>query len=110
MLRETGFRTARVTSEGCNPFELYRAWRRGGVKAVAASAASSSAASSSAATGDPTVGAARYAGGGYQRVVTSYRLNEALMRNSATRALKAALNGVLSAARGGDSIKIKAIK
>ena len=107
MLRETGFRTARVTSEGCNPFELYRAWRRGGVKAVGAS----SSASASAATGGPTaVSPARHAGGGYQRVSTSYRLNEALMRNSATRALKAALNGVLSAARGGDSIKIKAIK
>ncbi|MCA1634054.1 MAG: class I SAM-dependent methyltransferase, partial [Acidobacteria bacterium] len=97
MLRETGFHNARVTSEGCNPFELYRGWRRGDVMKAAAA-------------GVPNGSEARYAGGGYERVASSYRLNRALMRNPATRFLKAALNGVLGAARGGDSIKIKAIK
>ena len=44
------------------------------------------------------------------RVATSYQINEALMKNPATRVLKAALNGVLGATRLGDGIKIRAIK
>jgi SAM-dependent methyltransferase len=100
MLGETGFRSARLTSEGCNPFELYRVWRHGATAATTAATAATAS----------TENSAREAGGGYARVATSYRLNEALMKNSLTRVLKATLNGVLVATRGGDSIKIRAIK
>jgi SAM-dependent methyltransferase len=101
MLRETGFSRARVTSEGCNPYELCRAWRR--------DTTTKTTTVTTAATAS-TENSVREAGGGYARVATSYRLNEALMKNSLTRVLKATLNGVLGAARGGDSIKIRAIK
>ncbi len=97
LLREAGFGRAHITSHGCNPYELRRAFRRGagpneqngaGVKEQlkAQSEASS------------------------ERVAASYQLNEALMKNPATRVLKAALNGALGAARLGDSIKIRAVK
>jgi len=94
LLKKAGFRTAHITSHGCNPYELRQVFRRGagpdgaGIKEQlrAQSAAST------------------------ERVATSYQLNEALMKNPATRLLKAALNGALGAARLGDSIKIRAVK
>jgi SAM-dependent methyltransferase len=97
LLREAGFRRADITSHGCNPYELRQALRRGaapegrnGAGAEGQLKAQSEASS--------------------ERVAASYRLNEALLKNPATRVLKAALNGALGAARLGDSIKIRAVK
>lgn len=100
LLREAGFSRVHVTSHGCNPYELRQAFRRAaeptapcelngaGVKEQLRAQSAASA----------------------ERVATSYRLNEALTRNPATRGIKAVLNGALGAARLGDSIKIRAVK
>ncbi|HEU4593747.1 MAG TPA: class I SAM-dependent methyltransferase [Pyrinomonadaceae bacterium] len=97
LLREAGFRSAHITSHGCNPYELRQAFRRGAEsdEQNGAGIKEQLKAQSEAST---------------ERVTTSYQLNEALMKNPATRFLKAALNGALGAARLGDSIKIRAVK
>ena len=46
--------------------------------------------------------------GNFDRVAAGYRLNEALTRNAAARAVKSAANLTLSASRLGDSIRIGA--
>jgi SAM-dependent methyltransferase len=92
LLASAGFRRVRLTSRGVNPFELWRAMRRGG----AAAAASAEALGASVEH--------------FDRVATGYQLNEALTRNRATRLAKGAVNGLLSAARCGDSIKIWAVR
>jgi SAM-dependent methyltransferase len=89
LLASAGFRRVRLTSRGVNPFELWRALRRGSAEAGEA--------------GD--AGAEHF-----DRVATGYQLNEALTRNRATRLAKGALNALLGATRCGDSIKIWAIK
>lgn len=88
LLRGAGFRGARITSRGVNPFEIWHALRHG-----------------SAANGGSAPAA-----DGFNRVATGYQLNEALTRNAATKLVKSVLNGMLSAARLGDSIKIWAVK
>lgn len=97
MLREAGFRRPRVTSRGCDPFEVWRALR-----------AARAAGGAGAAGAPPDAQPARGEGG--IRVESAYRLNAALMSNGATRAAKAALNAALGAARLGDSIKVWAEK
>jgi hypothetical protein len=94
MLAEAGFRRPRVTSRGCDPFEVWRALR--GPRAAAQHGASG--------------GAAAAGGEGNARVARAYSLNAAIMSNGATRAAKAALNAALGAARLGDSIRIRAEK
>jgi SAM-dependent methyltransferase len=101
LLKEAGFTRADITSHGCNPYELRQALRRGGGAAAAAGEGNGAGVreqlrAQSAASSE--------------RVATAYQLNEALLKNPATRALKAALNGALGAARLGDSIKIRAVK
>jgi len=90
ILTAAEFTRIRVTSQGCNPYELWQVLRHGG----------------NACAANGTLDAEA----GFERVNTSYQLNEMLMRNFATRLLKASINSVLSAARLGDSIKIWAIK
>ncbi|HEV3468939.1 MAG TPA: class I SAM-dependent methyltransferase [Pyrinomonadaceae bacterium] len=100
MLREAGFRRARVASRGFDPFEIWRVLR-GSTGAGRANGA----ASAGAATGEqPALSE------GCARVESGYRLNAALMSNGATRAAKAALNAALGATRLGDSIKVWAEK
>ncbi len=97
LLRDAGFGSAHITSHGCNPYELRQAFRRGAASNEANGAGVREQLKAQSAASN-------------ERVATSYRLNEALLKNPATRMLKAALNGALGAARLGDSIKIRAVK
>jgi len=93
MLERAGFRRVRVTSRAINPFEIWHGlWQGGGTTGVGGR------------QGDDVDA------GGFDRVGTSYQLNEALTKNSATKLLKATINGLLGAARLGDSIRIWAEK
>lgn len=112
MLKRAGFRRAGVTSRGVNPFEIWHALRR---PSNGATSNTTNAAGATSEAGGGTVESApaqqtASAGEGFQRVATGYRLNEALLKNSATRAVKAAVNAALGATRLGDSIKIRAEK
>ncbi len=105
MVERAGFRRVRVTSRGCNPFEIWRSLRTRGNGASAHAAKEQVVAD--AGSPDAEVPAE---GERFDRVATGYRLNEALLRNPATRAVKAALNATLGATRLGDSIRIWAEK
>ncbi len=87
LLKGAGFRSARLSARGVNPFEIWHALRHGKL-----------AHGSEAPVAD------------FNRVATGYQLNEALTRNAATKLVKSTLNGALAAARLGDSIKIRAVR
>jgi SAM-dependent methyltransferase len=89
-LREAGFRRAQVATHGTNPYEIVNGLRRRAAADVAGGAA------------EP--------GGGFDRVATSYQLNEFLSERPSRRAVKAALNGLLNLTRLGDSLKVRAEK
>jgi SAM-dependent methyltransferase len=116
MLREAGFRRPRVTTRGCDPFEVWRVLRR--QRASNGTAAAHNGAAGQAGTAEQSGGAVQAsaadpvpAGGeGSVRVASAYRLNAALMSNGATRAAKTALNAALGATRLGDSLKVWAEK
>jgi hypothetical protein len=46
----------------------------------------------------------------FDRVTTSYQLNESLMKSRSRRALKNTVNGLLNLSRLGDSLKVFAVK
>lgn len=108
MLGGAGFSKPRVTSRGCDPFEVIRALRsrrhaesqNGGPARETPNGAHAHADERAATT----------VGEGGARVASAYRLNAALMSNGATRVAKHAVNAALGAARLGDSIKIWAEK
>jgi 2-polyprenyl-3-methyl-5-hydroxy-6-metoxy-1,4-benzoquinol methylase len=89
MLAAAGLRQVRVVTEGVNPYELLHGLRARSDKRQA-------------------TGESRQPG--FQRVESSYRLNEALMASPSRRRLKDALNGLLNVGRLGDSLKIWAEK
>jgi SAM-dependent methyltransferase len=89
MLAAAGLREVRVVTEGVNPYELLHGFRAGSQQTP-----------DSRKSGEP----------GFERVESSYRLNEALMASRSRRRLKDALNGLLNVGRLGDSIKIWAEK
>jgi len=86
LLGAAGFRKVRVDTHGTNPFEILRTLRGGGADGGAES------------------------GDSFDRVESSYRLNEALSSSPSRRALKGVLNGVLNVSRLGDSLKIRAVR
>lgn len=104
MVERAGFRRVRVTSRGCNPLEIWRALKSRGNGANAHTSKDEAAAKS------PDAQEERAGGEGFDRVATGYRLNEAMLKNPATRALKSAVNAALGATRLGDSIRIWAEK
>jgi SAM-dependent methyltransferase len=116
MLERAGFRRMRVTSRGCNPMEILHALRHRDTDAHLHATNDESDAVSrqsegleSGACGENGASSAEDAEGErFDRVASSYRLNEALLKNPATRALKAAANAALGATRLGDSINIRA--
>ena len=89
-LAEAGFRRVSVATHGTNPYEILNGLRARGRGAGAGGA------------GGPM--------GGGDRVETSYRLNEFLSEKPSRRLLKGVLNGLLNAARLGDSLKVRAEK
>lgn len=89
LLAGAGFQRIRIATHGTNPCEIVhgiyrRMW----------------------AVSDP----ATPAPGGFNRVESSYQLNESLSRNHSGRMLKRIVNGLLNAGRMGDSLKIQAEK
>ena len=90
LLTKRGFRHIELVTHGTNPYEivheLYRRVRRGAQPERAAD------------------------GADFNRVESSYQLNESLSGNKPGRVIKAIVNGLLNAGRIGDSIKIRAEK
>jgi 2-polyprenyl-3-methyl-5-hydroxy-6-metoxy-1,4-benzoquinol methylase len=109
VFRRAGFRRVRVTSRGCNPAEIWHALRHRGDGAHAAATDESAVVKDSAVV-ESSDSAKPSGGERFDRVASGYRLNEALLRNPATRALKSAVNAALGATRLGDSINIRAEK
>lgn len=91
LLKAAGFNHPHILTHGVNPFEIVNALRRQKTDNGASTLRET-------------------AGGGTERVESSYQLNEKLTRNQFNKALKATLNGVLGLTRMGDSLKIWAVK
>ena len=86
LLRDAGFRDVRVDTTGGNPIEI---WRSLGGTAV-------SGAKEASQTVDQH----------FDRVLSSYELNESLMKSRSRRALKSTVNSFLNLSRLGDSMKV----
>lgn len=85
LLGDAGFRQLRVNTSGGNPVEIFHAM--GGAK-----------------TAPKTVDQH------FDRVTTSYRLNESMMKSRSRRALKNTVNSFLNLSRLGDSLKVFAVR
>ena len=85
LLHETGFRQLRIKTTGGNPIEIFHAM---------------GAAKSAPKTVDEH----------FDRVTTSYRLNESMTKSRSRRALKNTVNGFLNLSRLGDSLKVFAVR
>ena len=90
LLSGAGFRRVELATHGANPFELLHALRR-------------------RATGSPPVCSSTGVGS-FDRVESSYHLNEFLSDSPFRRFLKGTLNSLLNVGRMGDSLKIRAEK
>jgi SAM-dependent methyltransferase len=89
LLRASNFRRIRVATHGVNPFEIWHSLRPHQNSGAAAAEAD---------------------GENFSRVASSYQLNQFLTGSGPRRVLKGAANGLLSAGRLGDSLKIWAEK
>jgi ubiquinone/menaquinone biosynthesis C-methylase UbiE len=85
LLRDVGFRQIRFQTTGGNPIEILHAM---GAKKNAPRALDQR----------------------FDRVATSYQLNESLMKSRSRRVVKDVINGMLNASRLGDSLKVFAIR
>ena len=85
MLTENGFRSARVATEGVNPYELLQGLRNRPLEPVDGCSPNS-------------------------RVESGYHLNEAMMASPSRRFLKSVVNNLLNLSHLGDSLKIWAVK
>ena len=85
LLREAGFRQLRMKTTGGNPVEIFHAM--GGAKS-----------------------APKTADQHFDRVTTSYRLNESMMQSRSRRVLKNTVNSLLNLSRLGDSLKVFAVR
>ena len=84
LMLDVGFREIRLQTTGSNPIEIWNAAR----------------------SKKAPVTIEQH----YDRVLTSYHLNESLMKSRPRRALKNVLNSVLNASRLGDSLKVLATR
>lgn len=87
LLREVGFRRTRLDTEGTNPFEIWRNWRPRANSATT-----------------------EFGEDGFQRVESSYQLNEFMTQSASRQMAKRAINWMLNLSRLGDSLKIWAEK
>lgn len=101
LFERAGFTRTRLTTRGCNPVELWHALRRAPTRGDDARANEADAAVVATSATDAREEK-------FDRVAAAYKLNEALLKNSATRGVKAAINLALAASRLGDSIQISA--
>ena len=85
LLRGAGFRQLRIDTTGGNPIEIFHAM--GAVKS-----------------------APKTVDQHFDRVTTSYRLNESLMKSRSRRVLKNTVNSFLNLSRLGDSLKVFAVR
>jgi SAM-dependent methyltransferase len=85
LLHDAGFSQLRINTTGGNPIEIFHAM-------------------GAAKTAPKTVDQH------FDRVTTSYRLNESLMQSRSRRALKSTVNSFLNLSRLGDSLKVFAVK
>ena len=85
LLRDAGFRHLRVNTTGGNPIEIWHAL--GGAKS-----------------------APKTVDQHFDRVLTSYELNESLMKSRSRRVLKNTVNSLLNLSRLGDSMKVFAVR
>lgn len=85
LLREAGFRDMHVDTTGGNPVEIWHALGR-------------------------TKTAPKTVDQHFDRVLTSYQLNESLMKSRSRRALKSTVNSFLNLSRLGDSMKVFAVR
>jgi SAM-dependent methyltransferase len=85
LLHDAGFRQLRINTTGGNPIEIFHAM--GGAK-----------------TAPKTVDQH------FDRVTTSYQLNESLMKSRSRRVLKNTVNSFLNLSRLGDSLKVFAVR
>lgn len=85
LLRDAGFRQISFQTTGGNPFEILHAM---GMKKDAPKATDQR----------------------FDRVATSYQLNESLMKSRSRRVVKDVINGMLNVSRLGDSLKVFAIR
>jgi SAM-dependent methyltransferase len=92
LLRDAGFRDVRVDTTGGNPMEIWHAM--GGAWNAMRGAKS----------------AAQTVDQHFDRVLTSYELNESLMKSRSRRALKSTVNSFLNLSRLGDSMKVFAVR
>jgi ubiquinone/menaquinone biosynthesis C-methylase UbiE len=89
LLRDAGFRQLRINTTGGNPLEIFHAMR-------------------SAKSAPKTVD--QHFAQNFDRVTTSYELNQSMMKSRSRRALKNTVNGFLKLSRLGDSLKVFAVK
>lgn len=85
LLRDAGFRQLRIDTTGGNPIEIFHAM--GAVK-----------------------DAPKTVDQHFDRVTTSYRLNESLMKSRSRRVFKNTVNSFLNLSRLGDSLKVFAVR
>jgi SAM-dependent methyltransferase len=85
LLLEAGFRDVHVDTTGGNPVEIWHALGR-------------------------TKSAPKTVDQHFDRVLTSYQLNESLMKSRSRRALKSTVNSLLNLSRLGDSMKVFAVR
>lgn len=85
LLRETGFRDIHVDTTGGNPVEIWHALGH-------------------------TKSTPKTVDNHFDRVLTSYQLNESLMKSRSRRALKSTVNSFLNLSRLGDSMKVFAVR
>jgi SAM-dependent methyltransferase len=85
LLRDAGFRQLRINTTGGNPIEIFHAM--GAIK-----------------------DAPKTVDQHFDRVATSYRLNESLMNSRSRRVLKNTVNSFLNLSRLGDSLKVFAVR
>ena len=85
LLRDAGFQELRINTTGGNPIEIFHAM--GGAKS-----------------------APKTVDQHFDRVTTSYQLNESMMKSRSRRVLKNTVNGLLNLSRLGDSLKVFAVK
>jgi SAM-dependent methyltransferase len=90
LLSNAGFERVEVATHGTNPFEILHSMRRR---------------ATSATPENGSVG-----GENFNRVESSYQLNEFLSEKPFRRLVKGTVNGLLNASRMGDSLKIRAEK
>jgi SAM-dependent methyltransferase len=103
LIERAGFQRVQVKSRGCNPFEIWHGIKGRGKKTLESNGSQADVASPArdAGTGDYDA---------FNRVSSSYHLNETMLRNPLTRSIKAAANAALGLMGLGDTIRIHAEK